>query len=298
MSKIHLNRAQQNLGEFTPEEVTEGLRSGRFLPSDLAWREGMETWQPLSTFSLPAESVPPLPPVAQTPVAEPSAPQAVIPEAVQPSQVAPSWERAGVPFFTRILETVQEVLLSPKTTFARMPVTGGFQKPLTYFVLMTWICVSISYGYSLLFSLLQANTPGRHHNEVVAQAIATATVIVFGPVLMALCSFLSAGIWHVCLILTGGKSKPFEATYRVVCYATGSTSVLLLLPCCGPVIEIFWKLYVMIVGLRETHGTSTGSVVLAVLLPIIVCCGLGLTILILGLTLPHAGHFHFHPHTM
>lgn len=296
MSKIHLNRAQQNLGEFTPEEVAEGLRSGRFLPSDLAWREGMETWQPLSTLSLPAESVPPLPPVIQPSVVESPAAGTAIPEPVQLPQIAPSWERTEGTFFTRILETLQEVLLSPKATFARMPVTGGFRKPLTYFILMTWICVSISYGYSLLFSLLQADTTQRHHNEVLAQAILTVAVIVFGPVLMALCSFLSAGIWHVCLILTGGKSKPFEATYRVVCYATGSASVLLLLPCCGPVIELFWKLYVLIVGLRETHGTSTGRVVLAVLLPLLVCCGLAAIISVLVAASFSAGHSHFHLH--
>jgi hypothetical protein len=296
MSKIHLNRAQQNLGEFTPEEVVEGLRSGRFLPSDLAWREGMETWQPLSTFSFPAESVPPLPTEAHTPIAESPATATAAPQPAQLPQIAPSWERTEGSFFTRILETVQEVLLSPKTTFARMPVTGGFQKPLTYFVLMTWICATISCVYSLVFSLLEVNTPGRHHHEVEVQATMTIVFLVVGPVFMALGSFLSAGIWHLCLMLTGGKSKPFEATYRVVCYASGSTSVLLLLPCCGAVIEFFWKLYVLIVGLKETHQTTTGRVVLAVLLPMILCCGLGMMGLVLALTLPHAGHFHFHAH--
>jgi hypothetical protein len=299
MSKIHLNRAQQNLGEFTPEEVAEGLRSGRFLPSDLAWREGMETWEPLSMFPLVAESLPPLPSIAQAPIAGAPATQTVIPETGQPPQIAPSWERAEAPFFTRILETLQEVLLSPKTTFARMPVTGGFQKPLTYYVLMTWICATISCVYSLVFSMLQVDTAaGHHHDEVLIQASTTLGFLIFGPFFMALSSFVTSGVWHLCLILTGAKSKPFEATYRVVNYASGSASVLLLLPCCGFVIEIFWKLYVVIVGLRETHGTTTGRVVLAVLLPMIVCCGLGLTILMLGLTLPYAGHFHFRPHTM
>lgn len=51
MARIFLNRGGQRLGEFTPQEVADGLRSGRFLPGDLAWREPMEVWQPLSAFA-------------------------------------------------------------------------------------------------------------------------------------------------------------------------------------------------------------------------------------------------------
>jgi hypothetical protein len=298
MSKIHLNRAQQNLGEFTPEEVAEGLRSGRFLPSDLAWREGMETWQPLSTFPIVTGAVPPLPPETHPPIAASTVTTAAIPEAVQLPQIAPSWERGEGSFFTRILETLQEVLLSPQTTFARMPTTGGFGKPLTYYVLLTWICATISCVYSLVFYLLQPDTTGHGHDEVLIQATTTVTFLVIGPVFMALGSFLCAGIWHLGLILAGGKSKPFEATYRVVCYAAGSTSVLLLLPCCGFVVEVFWKLYVLIVGLREVHGTTTGRAVVAVLLPLLVCCGLVIMVSVFGVALARASYIHLHSHTM
>ena len=45
---IHVNRGATSLGVFSEEEVREGLRTGRFAPSDIGWREGMATWQPLS----------------------------------------------------------------------------------------------------------------------------------------------------------------------------------------------------------------------------------------------------------
>lgn len=48
---MHLNRGATSLGIFSEEEVREGLRSGRFVPSDMEWREGMANWQPLSQFS-------------------------------------------------------------------------------------------------------------------------------------------------------------------------------------------------------------------------------------------------------
>jgi len=48
---IHLDRGATSLGIFSEEEVREGLRSGRFVPGDMGWREGMANWQPLSQFS-------------------------------------------------------------------------------------------------------------------------------------------------------------------------------------------------------------------------------------------------------
>lgn len=48
---IHLSRRATSLGIFSEQEVWEGLRSGRFAPTDSGWREGMENWQPLSHFS-------------------------------------------------------------------------------------------------------------------------------------------------------------------------------------------------------------------------------------------------------
>jgi hypothetical protein len=58
---IHLNRGATSLGTFSEEEVREGLRSGRFVPGDMGWREGMANWQPLSQFSefAPSGGLPP-----------------------------------------------------------------------------------------------------------------------------------------------------------------------------------------------------------------------------------------------
>jgi hypothetical protein len=82
MSRIHLNRDRQSLGQFTPEEVAEGLRSGRFLPTDLAWREGMETWQPLSTVTDLPE-----PDEVQSPTLAPGTPISEIAKA----PLSPAW---------------------------------------------------------------------------------------------------------------------------------------------------------------------------------------------------------------
>jgi hypothetical protein len=61
---IFISREGKQPDQFTEAEVSEGLRAGRFLPGDLAWKEGMETWKPLSTFAEFAS----LPPAAAVPV--------------------------------------------------------------------------------------------------------------------------------------------------------------------------------------------------------------------------------------
>jgi hypothetical protein len=49
--QIHVARQQQQLGVFAPEDIVAGLSSGRFLASDLAWREGMAAWSPLGDWA-------------------------------------------------------------------------------------------------------------------------------------------------------------------------------------------------------------------------------------------------------
>lgn len=271
MSKIHINRERQSLGQFTPEDVAEGLRSGRFLPTDLAWREGMETWQPLETFTdlpAPEEAAPPL-----SPTLAPGSPLADLPAAVP---IAPAWERdPGASLFTRLYETVREVLGSPQATFAGMPTTGGFARPLTFLVLLGGACGIVSIIYQLIFELVgpkAANAPA-----AITPALLTGVfigIMICMPLIIAVGSFISAGIFHVSLMLVGAAPKSFEATYRTICYANGSTSVLLLVPFCGGLIQAVWNLVLLVIGFREVNGITTGKAIVAVLLPMAVCCGL------------------------
>jgi hypothetical protein len=49
--QIHVARNSAQLGIFSSEEIIAGLQSGRFLASDLAWRDGMAAWTPLGDWS-------------------------------------------------------------------------------------------------------------------------------------------------------------------------------------------------------------------------------------------------------
>src|SRR5213076_1283106 len=82
MAMIHVNRGATSLGVFPEEQVRGGIRTGRFLPSDLGWREGMASWQPLSEFTeFAADIAGAMPPSGAPPPQTPTAPAIIAPTA-------------------------------------------------------------------------------------------------------------------------------------------------------------------------------------------------------------------------
>lgn len=47
---IYVSKNNQRLGPFEESAIGDFLRSGAFSPNDLAWRDGMNSWQPLHTL--------------------------------------------------------------------------------------------------------------------------------------------------------------------------------------------------------------------------------------------------------
>ena len=65
-------------------------------------------------------------------------------------------------------------------------------------------------------------------------------------------------------------------------FAVGSAYPLMIVPVCGGLISGIWCLVVECVGLARAHQTTTGRALLAILLPLIVCCGGGLVLGMMG----------------
>ncbi|MFM9167489.1 MAG: DUF4339 domain-containing protein [Verrucomicrobiota bacterium] len=100
--QIHIARKGTQLGVFTSEEVRDGLASGRFAGTDLAWREGMAEWKALGEWPEFAGAVPGSPSSADAPSVT-SAPAAVASEI--------PWERSksAGSFFA----TVRQAIFNP-----------------------------------------------------------------------------------------------------------------------------------------------------------------------------------------
>lgn len=274
MAMINVNRGATSLGIFSEEDVRAGLRTGRFAPTDLGWREGMTNWLPLAQFpEFTAET-------AGAASAE-SAPTT----AITSSQVATETPiaRTGLPWENRqerglvnaFTETLVMVLTKPADAFQKMRTEGGLGDPLLYALIGGSLGFIV---YCLLTFALQSfgGMFGGHNNPFAAMfgaGIGMVLFIILAPLFVALTVFIAAAIIHLCLMLVGGAKKSFETTFRVICFATGSAQPLLIIPFCGGLISGIWGIVVECIGLARAHETDTGRAVLAVLLPVIVCCG-------------------------
>src|SRR5262249_42069636 len=125
MAMIHVNRGATSLGVFSEEEVREGLRTGRFAPTDIGWREGMANWQPLSQFPELGGAAPAAPP-EQIAAAATS-------QAGAGPRIGLPWEhRQERGFFNAFIETLILVLTKPSEAFTTMRREGGLGEPLIY----------------------------------------------------------------------------------------------------------------------------------------------------------------------
>ncbi|MBN1824898.1 MAG: YIP1 family protein [Candidatus Eisenbacteria bacterium] len=111
--------------------------------------------------------------------------------------------------------------------------------------------------------------------------------IVLAPITMALLLLVVAGLIHGGLLVLGGAKRPFETTFRVVCYSTAPL-LLSLIPCCGGPVGKVWAAAVCVIGLRECQEATTGRGIAAVLLPAILmvgCLGLFAAAMLTGVIL-------------
>jgi hypothetical protein len=274
MATIHIARNQQTLGTFGEEEVREGIRSGRFSSEDLVWQVGMETWKPLGEMA-PLWGLETPPPTLENSAV--SAPLIALEDGNEPA-----WEeREKIGFFPAIVQTVNAVLMKPTETFLRMKHEGGLANPLIYSVILCTVTGAIATLYQMfsnssmetLTAQLHQLAPNFPTNELPKMyRFVMLGALIISPALCVVGAFVSAAILHLCLMISGGANRPFETTFRVICYAQGSVALFNLLPYCGGLIALIWASYTIIVGIKEAHGTSIWRSTIAVILPDIVCC--------------------------
>jgi len=276
---IHVNRGATSLGAFPEEQVREGIRAGRFLPSDLGWREGMASWQPLSQFSEFGEDVAAAAPAPAAPPTQTPTPPAMVAPPAGSTTAAP---RSGLPWderhskglFHGFIETLQMVLSKPGAAFTVMRREGGLGEPLLFGLIGGSFGFIVYLIYNLAFQSLgmfaNRNNPLTH---LIGAGIGGIVLIVCAPLFVLIGIFIGSVILHLCLLLLGGAKQSFETTFRVICFAGGSVNPLLVIPFCGGLIVGVWKIVLYCIGLARAHETDTGRAVLAVFLPLILCCG-------------------------
>jgi hypothetical protein len=254
---IHVARDGAKLGEFTLEQIREGLTSGQFRATDLAWQSGMTEWRPLAEFVAPAFS-------DQTPALPATESAAGLP-----------WEhRNETGFFKAFLHTVSLLITRPSEAFSMMRPEGGLTDPLLFGIIGGCVAQVVSLAFQVLLESIPGY-PGDNamfHLFGLNQWVLLLIFAVLSPILALLGIFIGAGILHLCLMLLGGAHRSFETTLRVVCFTAGSANLFTMVPVCGGLIGFVYTIVLETIGLSRAHQTTTGKALLAVVLPIFVCC--------------------------
>jgi hypothetical protein len=265
MAMIHVNRGATSLGIFSEEEVREGLNTGRFVPTDIGWREGMANWQPLSQFSELGATAPAAPPAQ---IGAGAMSEAAVLRSGLP------WEhRKERGLFNAFVETLIMVLTKPGEAFTVMKREGGLGEPLIFALIGGCLGGIVSILFSL--GLQSVGFFANRHDTLSAMTGmgGSAIFIVLVPLFIVMGLFIGSAIVHVCLMIVGGANHSFETTFRVIAFSQGSTGPLQMIPICGGLIAGVWALVCNCIGLARAHETDTGRAVLAIFLPLIVCCG-------------------------
>lgn len=169
-------------------------------------------------------------------------------------------------FFQGLVLTVQQSLFSPSAFFSRLPPRGGLLNPLLYALIME--TVGTMGGYLTGITV---------ENPLLPQAkLSTGLMIAVGiliPIGVVLSLFLWSVLLHVSLLLASGAKEDFEATFRVISY-TSAADLFNIIPIIGSFVAICWKLYLLLIGVREIHRIGTGRAAAAIALPLLLCCGI------------------------
>lgn len=314
--KIHLSRAGAPLTIVSLEELKSGYATGQFLPTDLYWYDGLGGWQPLNTFDElnnihPGSSVAsplPMQETSQVPAAHPTSPAyPTFPQETNLDTVSstptPAWEqREELGVVQAAIQTVSQMLLRPTETFPHFQISGGFGKPLSFYLLFGFLGMLATAIYDIIFHVLNlgasSTTALPEATEDIPEnlqnilnffdsfgaapgIIGTIMGLFFGLIILTIGIFISSGITHVLLMIFGGANKPFEATFRVYAYSFGATFIFLFVPVCGNFIYSIWGLILCIIGLTRIHQTEVWRPILAILTPVLLCC---VGVLVLTLT--------------
>lgn len=230
---------------------------------------------------------------------------------------APPGNRPGLPWEHRTSlgwlsagwQTLKLVLFQPGNAFRAMSLEGGLGNPLTYYLIFyigpCVLFLAMGGGLLLAFwgtasAFLAKQIPG-----FPSVALSTGVLIacylgalVLLPVLYTAMLFLISGILHLMLMLVGGARRTFATTLSAVAYSYTSTSLAQLALCCftlipylGGCISIIltlWAMAWLVIALIHAHETDTWRALLAVFGPTIICGGICLGSILLGMFAQHA----------
>ncbi len=171
------------------------------------------------------------------------------------------------------ISTVRGVVLNPVGFFRGMRKSGDFVGPLVFALVCAVIGGVLSGIIGFLSGLLFTDV-GTAIGSLVGGIFLT-------PIVAAISLFVGGGIIHLLVMLLVKPNAGFEATFRVAAYLSVLylVSWLSAIPILGILVSIVVSIYgivLAVLGIRETHSTTTGRAAAVVLIPTVVLFLIGL----------------------
>ena len=180
-----------------------------------------------------------------------------------PDEIEVPWEHLDkYGFFPGFWETAKRAMLKPAAFFHSMPVGNGQIKPLIFYLLIAEFQIVMQMLWDM--AGIGANATG----EAAIAGISAIMLLIVYPLLLTVMLYIMTAMVHACLHLVGVATRGFEGTFRALTYGS-APMLMVLVPMAGPLIGAIWSLVVTFLGYKYIHRTTTGKVLLAMLLPLI-----------------------------
>jgi hypothetical protein len=182
--------------------------------------------------------------------------------------------------------TSKSILFRPSAIFTALNYDAGIGNALVYLLI---------YGsLGQIIGRFWITILGIHYGTIESNALDNtvrfAGTILLTPVLFLALIFLAAGLVHLVLRILLANQRPFSATFQVMAYVSGATSIINVIPFLGRIVMPLWALVLYFVGLSKAHHTSKAKVFFALLLPLVILGFLALGV-ILAITVSHVLEF-------
>ena len=192
-------------------------------------------------------------------------------------------ERDRLGFLDALIETVKLIATAPSDAFARLRADGDLLWPLLFGLIFSWIGQFFTQVWNLIFGeAMQSMMTGlgdfgdfeQYMTYGATGVVEFIVTLVLWPVIFAIVIFISAAIFHGCLMLVGATDESptgFEGTLKVLCYSQ-IANLAAIVPILGGLVATLISLVLLVLGFTEAHRTTQGKALIAVLIPVVLCC--------------------------
>lgn len=180
--------------------------------------------------------------------------------------------------------TWKESVFAPANFFRRMPREDHYGAVILYYVVISVVAAGCQLFWQNVLPPLALTEVMRTLRDQ-QTGFSEVTGFLFSPVVALIVLYIVAGVAQVMLMIVRGQKYGYDTTTRAVAFAHGP-AVFTIVPYVGPLIGGIWSIVLAIIGLRETHETTTGKAAAAVLLPLVL---LAFLVVILGILIAAFG---------